>query len=57
VVSIICTAYNHERYIESAIRGFLSQDCSEPFEILIHDDASTDGTQQHHPRWQAVPER
>ncbi len=28
VVSIVCTTYNHERYIESAIRGFLSQDCS-----------------------------
>jgi hypothetical protein len=52
VVSIICTTYNHERYIESAIRGFLSQDCSFPFEILIHDDASTDGTQQVIRHWQ-----
>ena len=53
VISIICPAYNHERYIESAIRGFLSQDCSEPFEILIHDDASTDGTQRIIREWQA----
>lgn len=44
LVSIACTAYNHERYIESTIRGFLSQQTSFPFEILIHDDASTDGT-------------
>ena len=53
VVSILCTTYNHQRYIESTIRGFLSQDCSFPFEILIHDDASTDGTQQVIRAWQA----
>lgn len=52
VISIICTTYNHERYIESAIRGFLSQDCAYPFEILIHDDASTDRTQDVIRRWQ-----
>jgi glycosyltransferase involved in cell wall biosynthesis len=52
VVSIVCTTYNHERYIESAIRGFLSQDCSFPFEILIHDDASTDRTQAVIREWQ-----
>lgn len=51
VVTILCTTYNHERYIESAIRGFLGQDCSHPFEILIHDDASTDGTQAVIRRW------
>lgn len=52
VVSIVCTTYNHVRYIENAIRGFLSQDCTFPFEILIHDDASTDGTQQVIRQWQ-----
>ncbi|MFO1336663.1 MAG: glycosyltransferase [Burkholderiaceae bacterium] len=52
VVSILCTAYNHERYIEDTLRGFLSQDCEFPFEILIHDDASTDGTQDVIRRWQ-----
>jgi len=51
-VSIVCTTYNHERYVEQAIRGFLSQDCPYPFEILIHDDASTDGTQDIVRDWQ-----
>lgn len=44
LVSIICTTFNHVRYIEYAISGFLSQITSFPFEIIIHDDASTDGT-------------
>ena len=44
VVSIICLSYNHEQYIEDAIRGFLIQETNFPFEIIIHDDASSDGT-------------
>ena len=52
VISIVCPTYNHERYIESAIRGFLSQQTAFPFEILIHDDASTDGTAALVRAWQ-----
>jgi glycosyltransferase involved in cell wall biosynthesis len=44
IVSIICCAYNHELYIEDAIRGFLMQKTNFKFEIIIHDDASTDST-------------
>jgi glycosyltransferase involved in cell wall biosynthesis len=44
LVSVCCTAYNHESYIEDAIKGFLIQETDFPFEILIHDDASTDNT-------------
>ncbi len=44
LVSIICNTYNHEKYIAQAIEGFLMQKTNFPFEILIHDDASTDGT-------------
>lgn len=53
VVSILCTTYNHERYIGQALQGFLSQDCPYPFEVLVHDDASTDGTQDVIRDWQS----
>lgn len=44
MVSILCYAYNHEKFIADAIEGFLMQKTSFPFEIIIHDDASTDRT-------------
>lgn len=43
MVSICCAAYNHAPYIAQALESFLAQDV--PIEILVHDDASTDGTQ------------
>ena len=44
LVSIVCITFNHEDYISKAIDSFLSQKTSFSFEIVIHDDASTDGT-------------
>lgn len=44
LVSISCTTYNHVNYIEQCLDGFLNQETNFPFEILIHDDCSTDGT-------------
>lgn len=46
MVSISCVTYNHVEYIEQAICGFLMQRTDFKFEILIHDDCSTDGTQE-----------
>lgn len=44
LVSVNCITYNHEDYIADAIEGFLMQKTDFEYEILIHDDASTDGT-------------
>ena len=44
LVSISCNTFNHENYISKAIDSFLMQQTDFPFEILIHDDASTDKT-------------
>jgi glycosyltransferase involved in cell wall biosynthesis len=44
VVSILCPTYQHVGFIEDALRGFLGQDTDFPFEIVVRDDASTDGT-------------
>lgn len=43
-VSILCTAYNHEKYIADALEGFVTQQTDFPFEVLVSDDASTDKT-------------
>ncbi len=43
-LSICCVSYNHEEYIKKTLDSFLIQKTNFPFEILIHDDASTDKT-------------
>ncbi len=44
LVTIACPAYNHEEFIKQTIESFLMQKTTFKYEILIHDDASTDNT-------------
>src|SRR5690554_6422909 len=44
MVSICCQTYNHKDYIVEALESFLMQKTDFPFEVLLRDDASTDGT-------------
>lgn len=46
LVSILCLSYNQKDYIRQAIDSFLVQETDFSYEILINDDASTDGTKE-----------
>lgn len=45
LVTICCITYNHAAYIRECLNGFLMQETNFKFEVVIHDDASTDETQ------------
>lgn len=44
IVTISCNTYNHEKYIRDALEGFVNQITDFKYEVIVHDDASTDGT-------------
>lgn len=44
VVSVYCLAYNHGKYIKDALEGFVNQKTEFKYEVIVHDDASTDDT-------------
>jgi glycosyltransferase involved in cell wall biosynthesis len=44
LVSVVTATYNHVDYIRECIESILNQNVDFPFEYLVHDDASTDGT-------------
>lgn len=44
MVSIECCVYNHETYLRQCLDGFVMQKTNFPFEAIVHDDASTDGS-------------
>ncbi len=43
-VSVIFITYNHEKYVEKALRSVLAQETDFPFEVVIGEDCSTDRT-------------
>lgn len=45
LVSVLCFVYNHRKYLEECLNGFLLQETTFPVEIILHDDASTDDSQ------------
>ena len=46
VVSVHVVTYNHANYIKACLDGILMQQTNFAFEILLGDDASTDGTRE-----------
>ena len=43
-VTVLCITYNHGRYIRDALNGFIKQKTQFKYEVIVHDDASTDNT-------------
>ena len=43
-VSIICLVYNHECFLRKCLDGFVNQNTNFNYEIIIHDDCSTDSS-------------
>jgi glycosyltransferase involved in cell wall biosynthesis len=43
-VSVLCQTFNHAAFIDQALSSIVMQKTSFPFEVIVHDDASTDGT-------------
>ena len=43
-VSVYCLVYNHEKYIRDALDGFVNQVTDFDYEVIVHDDASTDSS-------------
>ena len=44
IVAIYCTVYNHAKYLRQCLDGFLMQKTDFKFVVVVHDDASTDGS-------------
>ena len=44
LISVVTLAYNHEPFIRQCMEGVVMQKTTFPFELIIHDDASTDKT-------------
>lgn len=46
-VSVCIANYNGMAVIDACLRSVLEQDCGFPVEVIVHDDASTDGSAEH----------
>lgn len=45
-LTVCCVTYNHEKYISQALESFITQKTDFPFQVLVGDDTSTDGTRE-----------
>ena len=45
-VSVLMITYNHEKYIAQAIESVLMQETDFPYELIVGEDCSTDGTRE-----------
>ncbi len=43
-ISVIIPAFNEERYLEATLASVRNQECDVPYEVIVSDNGSTDGT-------------
>lgn len=46
LVTCACITFNHKNFIRQCLDGMLMQETKFPFEIVVYDDCSTDGTRE-----------
>ncbi|MEO7016694.1 MAG: glycosyltransferase [Leifsonia sp.] len=51
VVTVLLVTHNHLQFIDRAIASIESQECPHPFQVIVADDASTDGTRERLLQW------
>lgn len=44
ILAIYCPTYNHKQYIRKTLEGFVNQKTQYKYKVIVHDDASNDGT-------------
>ena len=44
LVSIVSMAFNHAAFLRDCLDGLVMQETGFPYEVIVHDDASTDGS-------------
>ncbi len=57
-ISVLVTFYNQENYVDDALESVFMQETSFPFQVIVGDDGSNDGTVEKIKKWQAeYPDR
>lgn len=46
LVTCVCITFNHKDFIRQCLDGMLMQETTFPYEIIVYDDCSTDGTRE-----------
>lgn len=46
LVSVVCTVFNHQDYLEECLHGFVSQKANFKIEVLVNDDKSKDSSRE-----------
>lgn len=46
LLTVVCMVYNHQKHLKECLDGFVMQITNFPFQVLVHDDCSTDNSRK-----------